>query len=135
MKKQQYILAIFCIIVQKSCHHPYSCNFEKNFLPFFCNITKNDCAKFYVKRILLLGYTQWRGEGHYVPPTSLGMIRQKYPGALKMPTYTFINYLWVYVLIACQTNKKPSSFKNLKSFIIFPKSSMLTGFTRCSIGS
>ena len=55
----------------------------------FCNITKYDCAKFYVKSIFLAAFMQ--GEGHYVPapppPSNRGMIRQKYPGT---DGYSFI---------------------------------------------
>ena len=80
-----FILAIFRIIFQKNCHnwwhhHPYSCNFEKIFLFFFCNIIKYGCAKFHAKSIFLSRFTQRkRGRGALCAPLR-GMIRQKYPG-------------------------------------------------------
>ena len=86
--RKKLILAIFRIIFQKidiisDVIIAIAAILNFLFYQIFCNITKYDCSKFHVKSIFLSGFMQrGRGRGgHYVPPSSRGMIRQKYPGA------------------------------------------------------
>ena len=78
-------------------------NFEKSFIPVFCNITKYDYVKFHVKSIFLSGFTQ---RVYYVPDRD--MIRQKYPGADR------VKQLYVFAL-----NQAKSSFINPITFLFF----------------
>ena len=62
--------------------------FGKFFLPFFCNITKYECAKFHVTSIFLSGFMQGGeggGTGTMCPPS---MVRQKYLRADKVNSLT-----------------------------------------------
>ena len=118
------ISTIFRIIFQKIWHnswrhHPYSCNFEKNCPPFFCNITnstKYDFAKFHVKTFSYHDLRRGRG-----------IIRQKYPGADKVKT---LHQKWSFPLRISSVNVTKSAVVRCKSYCLHDRNRIRARYYR-----